>query len=169
MQTLKFAPIPYPIVRGLGGHPGTFVIEPASMYASQPADKKAFCAAAHASACAYLPPQQTVAQGNGSATDPDFLITDPQCSHEGGTMVTVQGIAGSPSSTSCNFVYATNVSVPFKPAKDFKLKQSASCHSPWTYSVDVHGAVSIAIAAGTPVVVTTGSVATCVVRVVTGP
>ncbi|HTV72947.1 MAG TPA: hypothetical protein VME66_04490 [Candidatus Acidoferrales bacterium] len=57
----------------------TSMVEPASQYASAPADMKAYCSAAQASACAYLPPQQLVQMWQGAILDLDGLLAESQC------------------------------------------------------------------------------------------
>lgn len=139
------------------------IVEPSSQYAGTPADMRAFCAAAHASACAYLPPQQQIQNVDGALNDLDGAIIDPQCSQEGGSQ---SNFGGGPF---CWFVYPLGVTVGFTPAPSYRLSQSADCHSPWTYNVDVHGAVVISLNANVGYIVPTGSNPTCVVRVTTGP
>jgi hypothetical protein len=151
------------VSHGLGafGHLPATMIEPSSMYGSAPGDMKAFCAAAQASACAYLPAQQTVSVYNGVAEDFDTLISGSQCVQEGGTVNSLFGLM------SCYFGYPASVTVPFTPAADYKLSQSAVCTSPWTYGVDPHGAISIQLSrSGT---FSTGDGATCIVRIKVGP
>jgi hypothetical protein len=145
----------------------TPVVEPSFSYASAPADMRAFCAAAQASACAYLPPNQSVQRdpsGNGSIDDLDSQITDPQCSQEGGFMSSFGW-----GSRFCWFTYPGSVNVGFNPG-DYQIATSASCNAPWTYNVDVHGAISITLGNTGPYLNwPSGSNPTCVVRVTVGP
>jgi hypothetical protein len=152
------------VIHGVGtfGNLATPVIEPSSQYASAPADMKAFCAAAQASACAYLPAQQYVGIFNGVAEDFDSLISGSQCVQEGGTVNSLYGLL------SCYFGYPATITVPFSPAASFQLSQAASCSSPWTYSVDPHGAIRIQLSV-TGTEYATGNGATCIVRVMVGP
>ena len=114
------------------------IVESASQYASAPPDMRAFCDAAHASACAYLPAQQYGQVMNGQLLDYDFLLPQSQCGPEGGTW-TVFG-----PSEWCQFSYPPNVVVYFTPAKSYRLHQSARCDKRlWSYSVDPHGVISI--------------------------
>lgn len=139
------------------------VVEPPSQYAAAPADMRAFCAAARASACLYLPPGQQVTAEQSGVADWDSLVTQTQCAQEGGAWSAIWG------SYFCAFEYPASVVVHFTPAANFKLAQSASCdHGTFTYSVDVHGAVTISMAAVMPVIMTTDDNPTCVVRVTPG-
>jgi hypothetical protein len=145
----------------------TLVVEPRSQYASTPADMQAFCAAAAASACLYLPPQQQVSGwSDGSIVDFDYLVDQGQCGQEGGTWAARFG-----GLSSCAFYYPSRVVVHFTPASNYKLSRTASCdQSTWTFQVDVHGAVTIQIVpqhAGYGDF-TTGNSAACVVRVSLG-
>ena len=162
-------PLKYQPSHGYPIYLSNSVTEPASQYAKTPKDMKAFCAAAHASACAYLPPQQQVIARNGSIDNFDALITSSQCSGEGG--VWNGGSGGVQSAAGCDFFYQMGVTVHFNPGSRQHLSQSAVCNSPWTYGVDVHGAVWISLASSTPQSQwwTTGSSATCIVNVTPGP
>ena len=155
-----------PVVTNNGGliHDLTapqWVFEPASDYASAPADMKAFCAAALASACLYLPPQQEIVNYNGSALDVDALIDQSQCTSEGGSWV------NSFDGPLCHFLYPQSVTVRFTPPSNFQVSSTAQCdQSVFTYQVDTHGAVAISIKqSGT---FTTGSSPWCVVKVKLG-
>jgi hypothetical protein len=168
-------PTPFPFHMVVGGYidPGTLmnlatpVVEPSSSYSGAPADMRAFCAAAAASACAYLPPNQSVQRDNtihiGSVDDLDAQITDPQCSQEGGFMFAMWG------GSSCWFTYPGSVNVGFNPG-DYQIATSASCNWPWTYNVDVHGAITISLGNTGPYLNwNSGSNPTCIVRVAVGP
>jgi hypothetical protein len=118
------------------------IVEPESVYASVPNDMKAFCNNAWASACLYLPPQQTglVSQpgynGQLDIWDFDGLIDANTCGGEGGSW----------QDTACVFVYPASYQVNFKPAANFKLASSVQCdQSIWNYQIDVHGAISVQI------------------------
>jgi hypothetical protein len=138
-------------------------VEPPSQYASAPADMKAFCAAAQASACLYLPPGQQVTMESDGVADWDGLITQAQCVQEGGTWGAIWN------SWFCAFNYPASVTVHFPPAANFKFTQSANCdRTTFTYTIDLHGAIRISLAAATPVIVTTDDNPTCVVSVTPG-
>jgi hypothetical protein len=168
-------PTPFPLHLVVGGYVNpvllgnlaTTVIEPASSYASAPADMRAFCSAAQASACAYLPPNQTVQRDNtiriGWVDDLDSQITDPQCSQEGGFMSSFGW-----GSSFCWFTYPGSVNVQFNPG-NYQIATSASCNPPWTYNVDVHGAITIGLGNTGPYLTwPSGSNPTCIVRVTVG-
>jgi hypothetical protein len=148
------APAPTPIA----------IVESASQYASAPPDMKAFCYAAQASACAYLPAQSSGYFINGQILDYDWLITQSQCGQEGGQWLP-------DFSFYCQFSYPPSVRVNFTPAKSYRLQQSASCDSSlWSYTVDPHGAISIQYK--NPTEYSAWSATnnpTCVVRVAVGP
>lgn len=141
-------------------------IEPQSQYASAPADMRAFCAAARASACLFLPPgQQMTLTSPSIASDWDSLITLPQCAAEGGTW---QGTWNAPAYF-CAFAYPASVTVHFTPAANFKLSQSATCDtSIFGYNVDTHGAVFIQIKGRPPMPIATDSGSFCAVIVTPG-
>lgn len=138
-------------------------IEPSSQYASAPADMKAFCGAAQASACLYLPPNQQVTAEQSGVADWDSLVTQTQCAQEGGTWSSIWN------GTFCAFNYPASVVVHFTPAANFKLARSASCdHGTFTYDIDVHGAITITLAGAVPAIVTTDDNPTCIVSVIPG-
>ncbi len=157
-------PAPYPIVR-VGGYidPGlllnssTTVVEPSSSYASAPADMRAFCSAAQASACAYLPPNVYLVPSGSNLVDEDPFIPGAQCTQEGGTY----------DGNLCYFAYPYQVVVNFNPG-NYQIASSASCNPPWQYQIDVHGAIIISLA-GNTIPHSTGANATCIVRVTIGP
>jgi hypothetical protein len=142
----------------------TNIVEPSSQYASAPPDMRAFCAAAQASACAYLPSQTQVDNVNGTVEQFDSLLTSTQCSQEGGAWTSFGW-----GSYFCQFNYPASVVVHFTPASNYQISQSASCNSPWTYSVDPKGAISIQLGTTGPYANwTTPNNATCVVLVSVG-
>ena len=106
--------------------------------------------------------QQWVSVFNDVAEDFDNLISSSQCVQEGGTVNSLYGLL------SCYFGYPATVTVQFNPAASFQLSQAASCTSPWTYSVDPHGAIRIQLS-GAGTTFATGNGATCIVRVMVGP
>ena len=124
----------------LGGLSKIGVVEPASAYASTPADMRGFCSAAWASACLYLPPQQVglaTLPGEGNIDDFDTLIDQTQCETEGGWW---EGWGY------CHFRYPTSYQARFTPTANFALAQTVQCDQTiWDYVVDVHGAISIQI------------------------
>ncbi len=141
------------------------VVEPPSQYASAPADMKAFCSNAKASACLYLPPQQQVSPWNGAILDQDGLIDQSTCQNEGGSWAQWFSFGG----YVCGFNYPTSVVVHFTPSSSYKLTQTASCDkSVWNYQVDVHGAISIQANPQYYASFTTGNNPTCVLRVTLG-
>jgi hypothetical protein len=138
------------------------VIEPASQYASAPADMKAFCSAAAASACLYLPSAQEVVLIGNSVIEADPLVTKPQCAQEGGTWDTQ--FAGW-----CTYQYPSSVLVHFTPAANYKLTKSAHCDSSvFTYTVDDHGAILISWKTTNSQYVVLGADPTCIVTVTPG-
>jgi hypothetical protein len=138
-------------------------VEPSSQYASAPADMKAFCSAAQASACLYLPPNQQVSAFSYGVADWDGLVTQSQCAQEGGAWGNIWG------GTYCAFNYPVSVTVHFTPAANFKLTQTANCdRSTFTYTVDTHGAIVISMTAALPIIITTDNNPTCVVSVTPG-
>jgi hypothetical protein len=138
-------------------------VEPPSQYASTPADMRAFCAAAQASACLYLPPDQQVTAEQAGVSDWDSLVTQSQCAQEGGTWSAIW------SDWFCAFNYPASVTVHFTPAANFKLAQSANCdRNTFAYKVDNHGAITISLSIAMPVIMTTGNNMTCVVSVTPG-
>lgn len=138
------------------------ILEPPSQYASAPGDMRAFCTAAHASACLYLPPQQQVTAEQTGVSDWDGLITQAQCAQGGGAW------SGMWNSYFCAFEYPASVIVHFTPAANYKISQSAQCDRTFQYTVDVHGAISISLAVAMPVIMTTDNNPTCVVTVTPG-
>jgi hypothetical protein len=157
-------PTPFPILR-VGGYINpswlwnlsTTVVEPSSSYASTPADMRAFCSAAQASACAYLPPNVYVVPQGSTLINEDPFIPDPQCTQEGGRY----------DGSLCYFAYPEPVVVNFNPG-NYQIASSASCNPPWQYQIDVHGAVIISLA-GNTIPSFTGANPTCIVRVTIGP
>lgn len=146
--TLQVAPQPF--------------VEPASQYATAPADMRAFCDAAKASACLYIPPGQEVTIMSDYISDWDGMVTQAQCAQEGGSW------SGMWDSYFCAFAYPSNVTTHFTPASDFKLTQSASCDtSMFAYKVDPHGAVSISITRPAQIITTTNA-DVCTVSVTPG-
>jgi hypothetical protein len=142
----------------------TAIVEPPSQYASAPADMKAFCAAASASACLYLPPGQQVSPwGGGSIADFDVLLDQAQCESEGGTWAGVFG-----SEAMCGFYYPSSVVVRFDPAANFQIASTASCAAMWSYQTDARGAVAIQLQPQFNAPFQTGNSAACVVRVTVG-
>jgi hypothetical protein len=138
------------------------VVEPPSQYASAPGDMRAFCQAAHASACLYLPPDQQVTAEQAGVSDWDALVTQAQCAQGGGTW------SGMWNSYFCAFNYPSSVIVHFTPAANYKLSKSAACDRTFTYTVDDHGAIEITLAVTLPVIMTTDDNPTCVVTVSPG-
>jgi hypothetical protein len=160
------APVRGNISRNLGAVlSSNAVVEPPSQYSSTPADMKAFCSNANASACLYLPPQQQLTPWNGAILDQDGLIDQSTCQKEGGSW----GLWFSWNGDVCGFNYPTSVVVHFTPSSSYKLTQTASCDkSMWSYQVDVHGAISIQAVPQYYANITTGTNPTCVVRVTLG-
>ena len=160
-------PVLGPRVGGINPQVGgliTNIVEPSSQYASAPPDMRAFCAAAQASACAYLPSQTQVDNANGTVEQFDSLLTSTQCSQEGGAWTSFGWGA-----YFCQFNYPASVVVHFTPASNYQISQSASCSNPWTYSVDPKGAISIQLGNTGPYANwTTPNNATCVVLVTVG-
>jgi hypothetical protein len=116
------------------------VYEPPSDYAYAPKDMKAFCNAAGASACLYLPPQQLIQMGNNIALDVDTLIDAAQCVSDGGEWNTYFG------ASMCDFQYPVTIKVNFTPAANYQISSTVQCdQSIYTYQIDVHGAVLISI------------------------
>ena len=121
-----------------GACPGCF----SGGQAPLPADYLAFCKAAHATACLYLPSGLNC----GSAApwvycyDDDPLITDsPLCGSEGGVLAPSWG---------CYYFYPLQYSLNFNPGPPtaqgvYNVTQSANCPSPFVVTVDPHGAVSL--------------------------
>ncbi len=137
-------------------------VEPPSQYASAPADMQAFCNAAKASACLYLPPGQEVSILSDGVSDWDGMVTQAQCAQEGGTW---QGMWNA---YFCAFAYPSSVTTHFTPAANFKLAQSAACDaSMFAYKVDTHGAVTVWIN-HPPAILTTGNTQVCTVSVTPG-
>jgi hypothetical protein len=140
------------------------VVEPASTYASAPADMKAFCSNAQGSACLYLPPDQELSQWNASILDFDALIDQAQCGKEGGTWGALFGSIGG-----CQFFYPSSVVVHFSPAANYQISSTANCDkSIFTYQIDVHGAIAIQLVHQQYANFSTGSSPSCVVRVNVG-
>jgi hypothetical protein len=145
-----------------GTPPPKPVVEPQSDYASAPADMKAFCKAAAASACLYFPPGNTMYTNGNIAFEEDMLVTQSQCTQEGGGWY--QGYVG----FYCQYNYPAVVVVHFAPAANYKFTQSAHCDKNiFSYTVDDHGAIQItANVAGLGT--TTGDDASCLVTVIPG-
>jgi hypothetical protein len=144
-----------------GTPPPKPVVEPQSDYASTPADMKAFCKAAAASACLYLPPDQQFFPYGGIAYETDGLVTSSQCTQEGGTWDS--GYGGF-----CQYNYPASVVVHFTPAPNYKFTQSAHCDKNiFSYTVDDHGAIEI-IATVSSQGTNTGNDASCLVTVTPG-
>jgi len=171
--TLNPQPTPVPI-RRVGMNPGiigagllnmeNWVYEPASDYASTPPDMKAFCAAAGASACLYLPPQQQISIFSGSALDSDSLISQSQCASEGGSWTSYGW-----GYYFCVFAYPMSVTVTFTPPSNYQVSSTAECdQSVFNYQVDTHGAVAISIKQPATLNFTTGTSPWCVVKVKVG-
>jgi hypothetical protein len=135
----------------------TTVVEPSSSYASAPADMRAFCSAAQASACAYFPPNVYLVPSGSNLVDEDPYIPGAQCTQEGGTY----------DGNLCYFAYPYQVVVNFNPG-NYQIATSASCNPPWQYQIDVHGAIIIMLA-GNKIPSSTGANATCIVHVTIGP
>jgi len=118
--------------------------------ASMPADFAAFCHAAAATACLYLPGGVQLLNNpccTDALMDVDPLITDVGlCSSEGG--VEGSGSAGS----GCWYSYPTTYNLNFSPgqptAQGYQVTQSANCASPFSYTVDPHGAVKLGYTGG---------------------
>jgi len=105
-----------------------------------PADYLAFCQAAAVTACLYIPGGGSgMLCGPAGCLDEDPLITDSQlCASEGGTFESVDG---------CFYAYPAQYFLNFNPgpptAQGYNVTQSANCPSPWTVTVDPHGAVKL--------------------------
>ena len=134
-----------------GPYPGPF-----------PADFLAFCKAAVATGCLYLPSGPFLLNQGTWVWDIDNFITDQNiCAAEG----------GNPEGGGCAYYYPTAYSLTFNPgqptAQGYPVTSSATCPSPFTNTVDPRGAVSLDVVPST----NTGyrfaltSVKTCVVRV----
>ncbi|HEX3549262.1 MAG TPA: hypothetical protein VHT53_02755 [Candidatus Elarobacter sp.] len=137
--------------------------EPPSQYASAPGDMRAFCAAARASACLFLPPDQQVTVLSSGVSDWDGMIDQQQCAQEGGNW------EGMWNAYFCAFAYPEAVTVHFPPAANFTFSQSATCDSStFAYNVDSHGAVSIHMIVVPPVIITTHPGTFCAVTVTPG-
>jgi hypothetical protein len=139
-----------------------------------PADYVAFCNAAQASACIYLPPNTTfITPGSGNplqgfqslnqtlhgnvdsfVLDIDPLITDPgACSSLGGTLM----------DEGCKFAYFTIQETKFKPAGT--PSTAASCDSAG-YLIDLkQGTIDANYAVAEPAFATGATPVTCVVQV----
>jgi hypothetical protein len=139
-----------------------------------PVDYVAFCNAAQASACIYLPPNTTFAYpGSGNplqgfqsinqtlhgnvdsfALDIDPLITDAgACNSLGGTLM----------DEGCRFVYFTIQETKFKPSGT--PSTAASC-DPGSYSIDLkQGTIDANYAVAEPAFATGATPVTCVVQV----
>ena len=140
------------------------IVEPASQYASAPSDMRAFCDAAQASACAYLPAQQSGSFVDGSLGNIDWLLPQSQCGPEGGSWT------GGYGAYYCIFSYPFRIVVYFTPAKSYRLQQSATCDtSLWNYTVDPHGVILIYYNKQLSAHWSTTNNPTCVVRVAVGP
>ena len=141
------------------------VVEPPSKYASAPGDMKAFCSAASASACLYLPPNanlQLFPDGSSALIDP--FIGQSQCSAEGGGWNYYDN--------ACDFTYLTTVGVSFIPPGDYKVSYTQNCDpSVWAVSIDNKGSVEIrllAASSGKAELYATGNGSTCTVDVFPG-
>ena len=124
---------------GFGGLTA-YVFESPSQYAGAPADMKAFCKNALASACLYLPPQQpflSFGDSSGSTlADVDPLLDQSQCGAEGGRW----------SSNGCLFLYPAGVLVRFTPGPTYQATTTAQCDgSWWVYTVDPRGTIKIGL------------------------
>ena len=104
-----------------------------------PADFVAFCKAATATACLYLPSGVPLAFGSGAAVDTDPLVIDAGlCSTQG----------GAESASGCAYSYPLKYNVNFNPgqrtSQGYNLMQSTNCPSPFSDTVDPkNGAVSL--------------------------
>jgi hypothetical protein len=134
-----------------------------------PADFLAFCKAAVATACLYLPGVSLYGGSDPSGQplpllDFDPLITDPHlCTSEGGdaNFTSTKVMLG------CAYYYPAQYTLDFNPgqptAQGYPVTHSAICPSRFiTYTVDPHGAVSLNVVS--PLYPLT-SRKTCVVRV----
>jgi len=134
-----------------------------------PADLLAFCKAAAATGCLYIPGGPLVVVGT-IYMDVDNLITDQHlCTSEGGRSeisATTKQMFG------CEYYYPSQYNLGFNPGKPtahgYPVTHSASCPSRFVqYTVDPHGAVSLNVVS-TNYLPNWGplySVKTCVVRV----
>ena len=134
-----------------GPYPGPF-----------PADFLAFCKAAAATGCLYLPSGPFLLNQGTWVWDIDDFVTDRNiCTAEG----------GNPEGGGCAYYYPAAYTLTFNPgpptAHGYPVTSSATCPSPFTNTVDPRGAVSLDVVPST----NTGyrfaltSVKTCVVRV----
>jgi hypothetical protein len=142
----------------------TPIVEPPSQYASAPADFKAFCSAAAASACLYLPPDQVVTTVGTAVSDFDPLVTQSQCGQEGGSWETYASFGDT-----CAFKYPTAALVHFTPAASYKYSQAVHCDSSmFMVTIDEHGAIYLTSKIPYGAVMTTDDDATCIVSVTPG-
>lgn len=173
----SMALVPIVMKRGRSSAKGpTAIVEPPRFYA-KPADMRAFCESAHASACAYFPSNQTLllTMVSGEAwgppntiTDYDRLVSSSQCGKEGGNWEQGYSYRSGTNFWQCDFLYPRSVLVRFTPAENFKLSYSAHCNkSMWTYTVDPRGVVRIQLQHKQPQF-TSGEYASCVVHVLIG-
>jgi len=156
------------------GRPGTLVPMNFSLRDFQstlplPADFLAFCKAAAATACLYLPGVKLFSAGSYNYLDFDPLITDQHlCTSEGGQ----PNFGATKQMLGCAYYYPTQYILKFNPglptAQGYPVTHSASCPSRFvSYMVDPHGAISLNVV-DTSDALAWGpltSLKTCVVRV----
>jgi hypothetical protein len=127
-----------------------------------PADLLAFCKAAAATACLYLPSGRTLYQGAVWVWDMDPFITDQK-------MCISQG--GNPEGGGCAYYYPTAYALKFNPgpptAHGYPVTHSATCPSHFQDTVDPRGAIVLDVVpiANTDYWLNLTSLKTCVVRV----
>ncbi|HEV8020556.1 MAG TPA: hypothetical protein VGP41_04785 [Candidatus Lustribacter sp.] len=142
----------------------TSVVEPGSDYAGAPADMRAFCAGAAASACLYVPAGQNLSVYNNLILDVDAFIDQAQCAKEGGSWSNY-GYGWGSGGLECGFSYPTSVDVHFTPSPSFQLQSNVKCDTTlWKPTVDKNGAVVIQLAT-TSTNFTSGNTPTCVINV----
>jgi hypothetical protein len=142
----------------------TSVIEPASDYATAPADMRAFCTGVAASACLYVPAAQILSIYNNVILDVDAFIDQGQCAKEGGSWGNY-GYGWGSGGDECGFSYPPSVDVHFTPSSSFQLASNVKCDtSLWKPTVDKDGAVAIQLAT-TSTNITSGNNPTCVIDV----
>jgi len=133
------------------------------------ADFWAFCKAAAATACLYLPGGKLYSDGPYNYLDFDPLITDQHtCTLEGGQ----PNFGATKQMLGCSYYYPTQYNLTFNPgrptAQGYPVTHSADCPSRFVnYTVDPRGAVSLNVVS-TSYIPTWGPLAslkTCVVRV----
>ena len=120
-----------------------------------PADYRAFCNAAHASACLYFPPRATLYPPDGGPGEPpnslvdfDALIDEPKaCESEGGYERYANGKA-----LSCVYSYPGLYSSNFNPGPPPPGDQiggnvtwTKQCSSSIALTIDPHGAIRMAV------------------------